>query len=307
MLRGKSDLTTDLAKRRAVLKAQQQALLRGETPPVVAPDDPDPQSCTQDLRGIPGSQGYSLGSHPDPRNASGSQDNTWGRQRADCPADLAMPLTDYVWAAADKNRSALEYAETWQGVAFTFTRYLKGHPGLRHLDSRDAGDVVDRLLTEMFPDAADPWVELLGDADSAGGNCEPFDHFTHCWDIVKHPIEEAPLDQAVRLAAEHPVALPQYRSPRWEPYRRFVSISRWLQFAQDGENIFLPVRKFGELLGVSPMTVSNYRTRAEQDGYLVRVKEHVRHRATEYRFNLEALRSQGRSIEDAGDPWEEVP
>lgn len=297
----------DLQRRRAHLKLQQEALLRGEEPPPIAPDGPDPRSCTQDPKGISGSQGNALGSHPDLRIASGSQDNTGGRDRAGLRVEFAMPLADYVFAAAEQNEAALEYADTWQGVAFTFTRYLKGHPDLRDLNSREAGDVVDQLLTEMFPDAEDPWVRLLGAADSAGNYCEPFDHFTHCWDIVKYPIEEAPIDQAVRLAGEHPVSLLQYHSPRWAPYRRFVSICRWLQFAQDGENIFLPVRKFGELLGVSPMSVSNYRSRAEQDGFLVRVREHDRRRATEYRFNLEALRCQSQSVEDAGDTWEEVP
>jgi Mn-dependent DtxR family transcriptional regulator len=60
---------------------------------------------------------------------------------------------------------------------------------------------------------------------------------------------------------------------------------------------------FAEILDVAPKTISNYRKRAEREGYLVLVKEHEgRRKATEYRFNLDVLDLQGQSDpEGTGD------
>ncbi len=157
----------------------------------------------------------------------------------------------------------------------------------------------------MYPGADDPWVELLGDCDSAGNPDDPFEHFTHCWDTIQHPLGESPLERATRLAEEHPVVLPRYQSPRWKPYRRFISICRWLQVAQNGDSFFVPVHTFDGILGVEAKTVSNYRKRAEREGYLVLVKKHERRKATGYRFNLDALGAQEPMSEAAGD-WEEI-
>ena len=277
-----------LEGRRAALKHQQEAFRRGEIPPPIAPAD---RSYTQVPRNA-GTQRNPEGTHQELRNASGTQERTRGHQRdeAGVAVAAAMPLGDYLLFAAEKNRAALKYAEGWQGVAFTFARHLKVHPGLRERSSQCAGDVVDRQLAKMFPQAEDPWVELLGNTDSAGRYCEPFEHFVEAWDEVLYPIGETPIELAVRLAEEHPVAMPEYPSPRWAPYRHFISICRWLQFAQDGENIYVPVRKFGELIGRPIKTISNYRKRAVRDGYLILVKAHQgRSQATEYRFNLERL------------------
>ncbi|NJL26890.1 MAG: hypothetical protein HC897_02905 [Thermoanaerobaculia bacterium] len=338
--------TENMDGHRRQLKLQQEAMLRGETPPPIEPTEtPDPRSCTQEPIRHSGSQRLSSGIHPELRIPSGSQEHTREKARgvipppepagrapamsrapqgtqdlrverngramqppagANEPATPEMPLSEYIQFAAAKNQEALEYAEGWQGGAFTFTRYMKSHPDLAGHSSQEVGDLLDGILAKMFPQADDPWVELLGDTDSQGNACDPFEHFAHSWDAIRYPLGEAPLEQAIRLADEHPVVLPGHRSRRWEPYRRFIAICRWLQFACDGENFFLPVRKFGEILDVPIMTISNYRKRAERDGYLVLVKEHEGRKATEYRFNLDAIRRQQPEASSATEDWGEI-
>ncbi len=322
-------LTREIESRRRQLKVQQEVLLRGERPPPITvaevttapPEGPPVGSYTQELIGNSGMQRISGGTQEALRNSWGDQEEHRGGgadpaervgssqpgQATSCGSSPeVMPLREYVLFAAEKNREVLENAGGWLGVAFTFTRYMMTHPDLEGLSSQEAADQLDELLGGMFPEADDPWVELLGACDSVDNRADPFEHFAHCWEMIQHPLGEGPLEQASRLAEEHPVDLPGYRSPRWKPYRRFVSICRWLQVAQGGESFFVPVRTFAEILGVATKTVSNYRTRAERDGYLALVREHEgRRKATEYRFNLDALGAQEPMSEAAGD-WEVI-
>jgi Primase C terminal 1 (PriCT-1) len=202
---------------------------------------------------------------------------------------VAESLADHVRFAAKVNREALRKADGWMGAAFTFARYLKGHPRLRDLTPQEAADRVDEMLDELLPGSANPWVDLLGDADSAGNPCDPFEDFVHAWDHVKYPAGATALEMATRLAESHPLPMSEYARPRWERYRRFVCICHWLQALQREGNIFLSVRKFGEILGTDKTTISHYRQRAEEDGYLIKVREHAGRMATEYQFNPEKL------------------
>ncbi len=323
-----TSMTSEFESRRRQLKLQQEAFLRGEQQPPTAPGEASPtppesppaRSYTHEvLIRNSGKKRHSGGIQEELRNLYGDQEeHREGVDRTGEGEDLSpgqatscgsmsedMPLGEYVVFAAEKNREALEGAENWQGVAFTFTRYMLSHPDLEGLTSQNAADHLDELLGGMFPEADDPWVELLGDCDSASNHDDPFENFAHCWDTIQHPRKEDPLERATRLAEEHPVILPGYQSPRWKSYRRFVSICRWLQVAQGRESFFVPVRTFAEILDVAPKTVSNYRGRAERDGYLVLVKEHEGRQATVYRFNLDALGFEEPVSEAAGD-WEEI-
>lgn len=323
-----TSMTSEIESRRQQLKLQQEMLLRGEQPPPIAPAEastttpaaPPDQSYTHEvLIRNSGKQRNSGGTQEELRNPSGYQEeHRGGGDRAGEGEDLSpgqatscgsmsedMPLREYVLFAARKNREAIEEAEKWQGVAFTFTRYMMSHPDLKGFKSQDAADLLDELLRRMFPGAGDPWVELLGECDSAGNPGDPFENFAHCWDTIQHPRKEDPLERAIRLAEEHPVILPGYQSPSWKPYLRLISICRWLQVTTNGESFFVPVRTFAEILGVAIKTVSNYRGRAEREGYLVLVKDHEGRQATEYRFNLDALGVQEPISEAAGD-WEVI-
>ena len=172
------------------------------TDPTDAPlPDDHPPGCTQvprlsDTQGNPDTQG----THQAPRHPlvtqEPSENHARARTREGSTLDT-MPLARFIPIAAQKNREALRYADGWMGVSFTFTRYLKGHPDLAGLDAVEAAEVVDQLLTERYPEAEDPWVELLGDRDSRGQDCEPFESFVESFQSFHERAGQLPKNLAL--------------------------------------------------------------------------------------------------------------
>lgn len=267
---------------------------------------PSSLSCTQVRTGNSGTDGLSPVSQDLKREITRVVPR--GRQDYDEPlVDLDLPIAEYIRRAATENRESFEDFDGqagWQGPTWTFTRYMRGYPLLKGLSSTQAAELVDRHLREMFPSVGDPWAHLFGDCDTAEIAHDPFEHFVEAWDSVTYELGEAPFEKALRLAEEHPVSLPELRSPRWAPYLRFLSVCLWLQQIQKPDPIFIPVRRFGAALGCPITTVSSYRKRAERSGYLLMVNEHVAfRRATEFKFDIEALRRDQRREDDE---WEEL-
>lgn len=95
------------------------------------------------------------------------------------------------------------------------------------------------------------------------------------------------------LALNHPVELREEVTDRRSTrYKFFVSLCAYLQRGRGKNPIALPVERIGELLGVSPMTVSRYREWGEEDGYLTHTRAAVhgpgkKGRADEYIFDMD--------------------
>ena len=244
--------------------------------PMTDPVEGEPRSYTQESR-------LSSGSEDLIGNASGCA--------AGFPdgASTEMPLLEYLHYAAKRNAEDLGTATSWRGVAFTFARWMKAHPELSDLSSQEAGDCVDELLARIYPNSRDPWREHLGFCDSVGNEDDPFEHFVHCWDIVRSSCVEDPLEYALRMAQSETIVIEGYENPRWSNYLLFLSVCRWLQVRQRDQPFYAPVRKLGEAVGVAAKSISNYRARAEREGYLLVAKRHDRRRATEFWFNFKKL------------------
>lgn len=314
------ELSPEIVHRRKQIQEQQAAVLRGETPPPIAPlPEGESLRCTQ----VPNRySSVDNGSHQELTRDTGSQkENTRDHSfedrpstagarapESDQPVSLDLPVTEHIRLAAEMNAEALETAQRWQGSAWTFCRYMMSHPEFQGLNSQQALDRLNPILESMFPQAQNPWEEVFDFVDSMGNFHDPIGHLMECWDLVENALGESPIEQAVRLAEEHPLKLSKYRSRIWEPFLRFLSICHWLQEIVGDEPFFAPVRKFAEVLRVSPASVSNYRRYAEREGYLVLVKEHEgRQKATEFRFVLEALYPGMDTEEQAADgEWGEI-
>jgi hypothetical protein len=95
-----------------------------------------------------------------------------------------------------------------------------------------------------------------------------------------------PLDWAVAMAASYPVQDPEDLGLK--RYDRFLTIAGWLQVLCGEDPIYLPVEKLGQILGVSPRSVSTWRTMAKQQGLLTETSGYIRGRkATRFRFAIE--------------------
>ena len=107
--------------------------------------------------------------------------------------------------------------------------------------------------------------------------------FIHTWERVKWP--RASLDQAQAEAAKLPLKPKRCCSLK---YGQFISIAGHLQRAVDGP-ILLPCAKVAGLLACEPMTITRYRTLAQNEGLLRLERRGIRmqRKADEFRFAVE--------------------
>jgi hypothetical protein len=95
---------------------------------------------------------------------------------------------------------------------------------------------------------------------------EAIDDLENVWDAVKLGMHEAPLGAALRMADRHPM---KFRTKRLSArYKRFLNVAYRLQVMRGDDYIALPVERVGQMLGVSPMRITDYRTYAQADGFL---------------------------------------
>jgi hypothetical protein len=72
-----------------------------------------------------------------------------------------------------------------------------------------------------------------------------------------------------------------------QTFMRFLSIAYYLQRSAGAEEeVFLPCRSLGELLGVSHETISCYRQLAVMEGILVETRKSTHHKATRFKVEL---------------------
>jgi hypothetical protein len=88
------------------------------------------------------------------------------------------------------------------------------------------------------------------------------------------------------LAEQKPVGSCEHWA-QLKKYVTFLSLAYHLQVLTGDGDIFLPCGKVGELLNVSPDTVSSYRRMAMMEGFLIETKKWTQHKATLFRVDLE--------------------
>lgn len=211
-----------------------------------------------------------------------------------------MTLRRAIEFALEKNREAIQQ---WEGlahddyrtVAWVFVRWLRPHPKLVALRSvGEVADLVEAELEKIFG-TGDPWLEALGDWDSAGKGVDPYDDFIACWQRVRVPMGSGPLEWAYFRAQTEPLDWPHTgKSKRGDGYRAFLNLAYWLQRQSDTDRIIVACEKWGKVLGVSPDSISRWRQRAESESILVvERKGSTGHGATECRFDETAITRLG--------------
>jgi hypothetical protein len=201
---------------------------------------------------------------------------------------LSQPLAIYL-------RQVFEYSEmlkeddkeSWHSPVFFFARFCKAHPSIIDLPDHKAMQAVEKVMHtwDDLPRDRDPWEYYFdsGDADSAQID------FMNSWNSIRHIPFHDPLQNALRLAGQHPLKAAYERG---NLYDRFISLAGWLQRLMHGKDIYLPTRTIAELLNCDQRTVSRLRRLAMRDGLLTIVKEHTfrsggKSEATVFQFAIE--------------------
>ncbi|MGE5610672.1 MAG: hypothetical protein ACM359_15585 [Bacillota bacterium] len=211
----------------------------------------------------------------------------------------SLTLSQFIFHAAIEWRSRKDDGSSeYRSSLWDFTRLLRGHPELRDRTAKDAWRQVDAIVNAWGGGRVGwSWFGLT----RVDAECE----FLSVWDAVRKPEAVDPVAHALRLAQTRPLVLRKaIADARPEQYPVFVSLAGWLQVVHPERPILLPVRKIGETLGCSPMTVSRYTAWAEEDGYIVRTKAPKFNRRTgtgsaaEFKFVTE--RFAGLSMKGSG-------
>ena len=199
---------------------------------------------------------------------------------------LHLPLWEYIIWALEVN-SSWEFDREMDGEDFSplwyFVRALKGHPAFIWLEPPTAWLKLQQALGGDEK-SDEVWCQYSAD------DLETIQvAFLDSWAKVQCPLGD-PLNNAALLAHHLPMRLaPETAERRSHGYPRFVSMAGWLQVHAGCNPIFLPVERVGELLGVTPRTVSTYRQWAVEDGYLKRLTAPAKgpgRPADRFRFNV---------------------
>lgn len=202
------------------------------------------------------------------------------------PQGDELELIEAVELAAEKNRLTLEdragehpNKRGYLGPAWTFACELKGHSRLTDLDADAAIETLMPIMEELAREKADQgspkgaaaWVELLGDIDTFEKEDDPLEHFWSNWDQIT-PTPSNPVAEALRWADENPIHRPGLPEA-FPDYKRFLSLCVWLARVMRSPRIYIPVHKWGHVLGCTAVSIGRYRTRAVAEGYIHLVKK----------------------------------
>jgi hypothetical protein len=216
-----------------------------------------------------------------------------------------LSFADYLAHAAAEQWDHTEDRELedgWESPLFYFVRLVKAHPDMAAKTAKQALRAVESVM-RTWRHAIPPQGRYLDDWAYWFETAEYHDYemsrevahveFLDVWDKVRVLPGHSPLDNALEQAKRKPLnLLPEVRERRSDGYLDFVSVAGWLQVGVGDRNILLPVEELAGPLGVTPMTISRYRTWAVKDGYLWEVKPYKRPdqgkggKATEYRFDV---------------------
>lgn len=187
---------------------------------------------------------------------------------------------------ADERIRAAGEVRRWHSVAWDFVYWIRFKEPFKDLSAKVAAELVEWAAAKILDtDVEFLWMELLGDSDSLGGGSDPYSDFRQCWDKLRGPDGLAALLDGIR--ADPPTDGefgPDASGARNAAYRQFLALVQRLVNLQDGQLVFLAVKPIGSLFDVTPSTVSNWRVRAVDDGFLKLVSEGKRGRAAEYEW-----------------------
>jgi len=209
---------------------------------------------------------------------------------------LHLPLGEYLVWVYHENRRRAEFRRTWESELWTFLRLVKAHPDLCHRPGSEAFRKVEAIMNGWLKRLGlkgDPWATYLG---VTHGTAET--EFDDAWDKIRFTPGLDAFGNALDQANVCPLELPwEHRQGRSEVYSRFISVAGWMQVIVGAKPILLPVRRLGELLDVTNMTISRLRTWAKKDGYIREVKKSEfskatrKGRATEFVFRVACCES----------------
>jgi hypothetical protein len=205
--------------------------------------------------------------------------------------DSLADLMKAIFEASLENYGDFDRAnrDEWQSDMLPVVRWLRSLPTLAKLDAPAAWKNVAKVVQGWRGKTCDQWwIAYIGIGEE-----DAQVEFLHWWDKIRCLPNGSSLEYALYLADLRPIMLQDdIVTKRSQKYPRFVNMCAHLQKgAGRQKNIFLPIEAIGELLGVTPMSVSRYREWAIKDDYLKLVTTAKRNpkgpgRAAEYRFNL---------------------
>lgn len=178
---------------------------------------------------------------------------------------IAIQVEEAIWEEVRRG-------EQRRTPMFEFVRELKASPHFSELTAESALHLVRQALAFLgygglagnFPEYDDPEVTFLV-----------------AWETVIAPDT---FGHAVKLAKRNPVEL-ETGDVEGKHFGEFVSLCYYLQRLCGDVPIFIPVEKFGEVLGVSGKTITIYRRQAQKRGMLklVSAANFQANRAAKYR------------------------
>ena len=172
---------------------------------------------------------------------------------AESIAYLEAVLQRYIQELTDNPPEETEFDEDCKHFCWDMVRELKDDHYMASLPGYLAVPVLQQILGDL---------RVLGYQSAE----EATDDLETLWDKVKLGASEGPLAAALRMADRFPV---KFRTNRLSTiYQRFLNIGYHLQVMRGEHYISLPVDRLGEILGVNPRRVSDYRNFAQDAGFL---------------------------------------
>lgn len=167
----------------------------------------------------------------------------------------------------------------YRSALWTFTRHIKSHC-TEGETPEEVFDEVDALVR-----GHGGWSEIAPELDAE----EIFLEFTSNWRDSRYRTDENALDRANRAAQLRPLSHKRFSgNERLEGYGESISLAGWLQKQVGNGPIMLPVEPVGRVLDKAPKTVTRYRQRAQDDGFLIVAVRHFPGKlATKFRFAVE--------------------
>lgn len=225
--------------------------------------------------------------------------NTWQNWKTEYTNP--PPFEAYVWYSYEENQQAIANRSNdptdfrqWKTAVFVFTRWITAYPDLLGASDIDAAEKVEQIIG-AWPrpkdhQNTDPW-EYWFFYELDHKCSDPKVEFLDVWNRIEHIPGKGAVEMALIRATQSPLPV---ENAITDSYARFVSFAGWLQYLCQGKNIFLPLDLTAKTLNYDRTTISRYRQRAIEEGYLEEVNpfSSKKRLATEYRFNLKIFPKQ---------------
>lgn len=167
----------------------------------------------------------------------------------------------------------------WRTPCFQLVRILKTH---HELGPMTAAKAIKKIEVEIRKWEANGIKDFWGQfffSTRADAHMEIVD----TWDKIKWLPGKSVMENALELAKRRPLRIDAEtfeKRGNIQAYLDFTSLCGWLQATLGADvPIAVPCREFGELLGLSPMTISRMRKWSVEDGHMTPHRAHEFHGA----------------------------